>query len=397
MNLSPLHQVSLGHINRVLYIYLALAVVAMAFSFPELMEASGGGDAGGGQLSLYALPTMGVLLLCSFLMMQEKDSRRESPATLFCGWAVPSLFSAAAVYELSFIVLHVSPGGVTDWSWPVVHGLMLLACLHLSVSSALFHRLQRKLRREIREISRQRLQEDAPLRRVPRGAALPTNKGKEHASLPEASEELGTHASRGEGRTPTTSLRHEEMSGREEKPARRVRRFPRLCSLVGADTEDVLRTWLETSCAEMLRRSPWGNFARRGSDGRREDVVGVPEDDLLLIARSITHYILHESPFRPTLSRPCYMVGSVFEVEDFASLLSENLAEEVTSLYVRRDSSLRDAALVSLLFRYRWCAKSDKFFDPELLARLIQETGEAEERDEYRRKLMDALQEMRAC
>lgn len=381
MNVSPFHQISLGRLNRVLYIYLALAVVVMVFSFPELMEASSGGEAGGAKWSLYALPTMGVLLLCSFLMMQGKDARRESPAVLFCGWAVPSLLTAGALYELVLIVLHARSGDAADGTWPVVHGLMLLACVHLSVGSALIYRFHRKLRRELREISRKRLQENAPLHREHREERPPTDREREKTSLPEA---------------PTPGQR-ENAFNREERPSRRVRQFPRLCSLADVETEGALRTWLEAGCAEMLRRSPWGNFARRGNDGRREEGAGIPEEDLRLMARSITGYILHESPFRPTLSRPCYMVGSVFDVQDFASLLSENLAEEVTSLYVRRDSSLRDAALAGLLFRYRWCAASDKFFDPELLTRLIQETGEAEERDAYRRKLMEALQEMRAC
>jgi len=382
MNPSPLHQTNLGHINRLLYIYLVLTVVIMAFSIPEL-DARGVSDWGRLQLHVYALPSMGILLMCSFLMTQEKDSRHEDPTTMFYRWFVPLLFAAAALYELSFIALHMGGSHSEEWSWLVVHGLMTLACLHLFIGTLMFARAQKNLRQELKEIAKTGLREEVPLARTIRRGEVFGNQEKDAQA----------------GTTSAVSERRDEKSVatvREGVSGRRGYRFPRLCRLVGVDSEAALRTRLEEGCAEMLRRSQWGNFAGQGSGEPDGKPSRLEEPDIRLMAQALTGYILREKSAPPTLSRPCHMVGRMFDAKVFLSLLSENLAEEITSLYIRRDSSLYNAALSSLLLRYRWCADADKFFDLELLSRLIQYSGEEEERAAYRRALLGALQELRA-
>lgn len=382
MSSSPLHQTSLGHINRLLYIYLVLTVVIMAFSIPEL-DATGVSDWGRLQLHVYTLPTMGTLLLCSFLMTQQKDNRREDPATIFYSWFVPLLLAAAALYELMFIVLHLNDSPLEEWSWLVVHGLMTMACLHLFISTVTFGLEQKKLRQELKEIAKMGLREEVPLTRSTHRREVFGSQEKEPQ----------------EETAPTVEEKREETPvamTREGVPGRKSHRFLRLCRLLGTDTEGALRTRLEEGCAEMLRRSQWGSFAGRGSDEPDGKPSGLEEADIRLMAQALAGYILREKAAPPILSRPCHMIGRVFDVKVFLSLLSENLAEEITNLYIRRDSSLYNAALTSLLLRYRWCANADKFFDFELLSRLIQHCGEEEERDAYRRAFLEALQELRA-
>ena len=382
MSSSPLHQTSLGHINRLLYIYLVLTVVITAFSIPEL-DASGGSDWGRLQRHVYTLPTMGILLMCSFLMTQEKDSRHEDPATIFYRWFVPLLLAAAAMYELMFIVLHLGGSSSEEWSWLVVHGLMTLACLHLFISTVTFGLEQKNLRQELKEIAKMGLREEVPLARSARREEVFGSQEKE------PQEETASAETETREETAVAAVR-------EGVPGRRSHRFPRLCRLVGADTEGALRTRLEEGCADMLRRSQWGSFAGRGSDEPDGKPSGLEEADIRLMAQALAGYILREKSASPTLSRPCHMVGRVFDAKTFLSLLSENLAEEITNLYIRRDSSLYNAALSGMLLRYRWCADADKFFDLELPSRLIQHCGEEEERDAYRRVLLEALQELRA-
>ncbi len=381
MNSSPLRQISLGHINRLLYIYLVLTVVIMAFSIPEL-DATGVSDWGRLQLHVHALPTMGILLLCSFLMTQEKNSWCEDPATMFYRWFVPFLFAAAALYELIFIALHVGGSPSEEWSWLVVHGLMTFACLHLFIGTVTFALGQKNLQQELKEIAKMGLREEVPLARTVRRGEVFGSSEKEPLE--------GTSSA-------VTGGRNEEPVATvpEGVPSRRSHRFPRLCRLVGVNSEGALRTRLEEGCSEMLRRSQWGSFAGRGSGEPDGKPSGLEESDIHLMAQALAGYILREKSAPATLSRPCYMVGRMFDVKVFLSLLSENLAEEITSLYIRRDSSLYNAALSSLLLRYLWCADADKFFDLELLSRLVQNSGGEEERDTYRRGLLEALQELR--
>lgn len=137
-----------------------------------------------------------------------------------------------------------------------------------------------------------------------------------------------------------------------------------LALLLGETDESLALGRLHAGARAAIELSTWGQFAKSGLGFTASDVDGMSAAIVAFIRGTVDHL----PDLSVVLSGECYLIGSQFDPLDFAERLSEDLVSE--SLYAARASKtsqnateMEDRATAALLYRYKYCAIANDFFD----------------------------------